>query len=104
MISSIGSLWTSTSNIERSIRSGFIPWLIVRLPCGSRSTSSTRSPFSLKATPRLSVVVVFATPPFWLANAITLGKLTPLAVLARAVFGRGSRRVSPIGLHLFGSL
>jgi hypothetical protein len=69
--SPIGSRWTSTSNIERSISSGFMPWLIVRLPCGSRSTTSTRLPFSLRATARLRVVVVFATPPFWLARAMT---------------------------------
>src|SRR4051794_26770786 len=31
----------------------------------------TRSPVSRSATPRLSVVVVFATPPFWFANANT---------------------------------
>src|SRR5438270_925658 len=31
-ISWIGSRWTSTSNMERSIVSGFSPWLIVRLP------------------------------------------------------------------------
>jgi hypothetical protein len=42
MISEIGTRWTSTSNIERSIASGFMPWLIVRLPCGSRSTIRTR--------------------------------------------------------------
>ena len=71
MTSEIGTLWTSTSNIERSITSGFSPWLIVRLPCGSRSMSSTRCPISPSATPRLSVVVVFATPPFWFASAMT---------------------------------
>ena len=68
--SEIGIFRTSTSNIEVSIVSGFRPWLIVRLPCGSRSTSRTRYPISLNATPRLSVVVVFATPPFWFANAM----------------------------------
>src|SRR3981081_2854629 len=36
------------------------------------SQHNTRWPSSAKATARLSVVVVFATPPFWLANAITL--------------------------------
>jgi hypothetical protein len=71
MISSIGSRWTRTSNIDRSMSSGFHPWLIVRLPCGSRSIARTENPFSFIATPRFSVVVVFATPPFWLANAIT---------------------------------
>src|SRR5687767_7149457 len=96
MISEIGSRWTSTSNIERSIASGFIPWLMVRFPCGSRSTTSTRKPCSLKATARFSVVVVFATPPFWLANTITLcNDFSSVAVCART-FGRGSRRMSPM--------
>ena len=68
---SIGSRWTSTSYIERSIASGLSPWLIVRLPCGSRSTASTRLPCSRSATARFSVDVVFATPPFWFAKAMT---------------------------------
>ncbi len=51
-----------------------MPWLIVRLPCGSRSMQSTSWPDSAKATARLSVVVVFATPPFWLAKEITLAR------------------------------
>ena len=51
--------------------SGSIPWLIVRLPCGSRSTQRTRWPDSESATARFRVVVVFATPPFWLAKANT---------------------------------
>src|SRR3979411_1916871 len=37
------------------------------------STHSTRWPSSAKAPARFSVVVVLATPPFWLANAITFG-------------------------------
>ena len=63
---------TSTSYIDFSTVSGSMPWLIVRLPCGSMSTQSTRWPFSANAAARFRVVVVFATPPFWLANAITL--------------------------------
>ena len=35
------------------------------------------------------MVVVFATPPFWLANAITRAKVGPFAAFAR-VLGRGS--------------
>ena len=31
----------------------------------------------MNATPRFSVVVVFATPPFWFANAITRVPVTP---------------------------
>src|SRR4051794_27914741 len=95
MTSWIGRRWTSTSKIERSIESGFRPWLIVRFPCGSRSTSSTFSPCSANATPRFRVVVVFATPPFWLANEITRGIGASLAVSVR-IPGRGSRRASPI--------
>ena len=67
--------WTSTSYIDFSTLSGSMPWLIVRLPCGSRSTQSTRWPDSAKATARLRVVVVFATPPFWLAKLDDLGAL-----------------------------
>ena len=64
-------LSTSTWYIDFSTVSGSIPWLIVRLPWGSMSTASTRWPASANATARLRVVVVFATPPFWLAKAIT---------------------------------
>src|SRR5436190_17125784 len=71
MTSRMETLLTSKSYIDTSSESGSMPWLIVRFDCGSRSTHSTRLPFSAKATARLSVVVVFATPPFWLANEIT---------------------------------
>src|SRR5262249_14861142 len=92
---SIGIRWTRTSNIDRSSVSGFVPWDIVRFPCGSRSTTRTRWPCSANATPRLSVVVVFATPPFWFANAITVAE-PGAAPLAGRTFGRGSRRARPI--------
>src|SRR6476661_10444576 len=39
-------------------------------PGGSKSTSSTRRPTSARAAPRLMVVVVFPTPPFWLHMAM----------------------------------
>src|SRR3954462_5412091 len=71
MTSRIDMRLTSTSYIETSSESGSMPWLIVRFDCGSRSTHSTRLPFSANATARFSVVVVFATPPFWFANEIT---------------------------------
>ena len=35
-------------------------------PCGSKSTSSTLRPYSASDAPRLIVVVVLPTPPFWL--------------------------------------
>src|SRR4051794_9353271 len=71
MTSRIDMRLTSTSYIDSSSESGSMPWLIVRFDCGSRSTHSTRWPFSANATARFSVVVVFATPPFWLANEMT---------------------------------
>src|SRR5580700_10735038 len=41
------------------------------LPCGSESSSSTRSPTADRAVLRLIAVVVLPTPPFWLAMART---------------------------------
>src|SRR3954465_5192878 len=97
----MGRRCTSTSNIERSIVSGFSPWLMVRLPCGSRSQSRTCSPCSANATPRFSVVVVLATPPFWLANAMTRAEPGVDAGCGR-VLGRGTRRARLIGVPLSG--
>jgi hypothetical protein len=39
-------------------------------PCGSKSTSRTRRPYSASAAPRLMVDVVLPTPPFWLHIAM----------------------------------
>src|SRR5690606_11064488 len=39
-------------------------------PCGSKSTMSTLRPYSASAAPRLIVVVVLPTPPFWLHIAM----------------------------------
>src|SRR5215218_6943212 len=50
-----------------------MPRPVEALPCGSRSTSSTRSPTAARAVPRLIAVVVLPTPPFWLASARTRG-------------------------------
>ena len=46
-----------------------MPRPVEALPCGSRSTISTRSPIAASAVPRLIAVVVLPTPPFWLASA-----------------------------------
>jgi hypothetical protein len=40
------------------------PTAMVRLACGSRSTISTRRPFSANAAATLRVLVVLAVPPF----------------------------------------
>src|SRR5262245_49031347 len=52
-----------------------MPSPVDALPCGSRSTISTRSPIAASAVPRLIAVVVLPTPPFWLASASTRGIL-----------------------------
>src|ERR1700733_14573940 len=46
-----------------------MPSPVDALPCGSESSSSTRSPMAESAVPRLIAVVVLPTPPFWLAMA-----------------------------------
>src|SRR3569833_729149 len=45
-----------------------MPRPVLALPCGSRSTISTRSPTAASAVPRLIAVVVLPTPPFWFAS------------------------------------
>ena len=42
------------------------------LPCGSRSTTSTRWPNWASAAATFTVEVVLPTPPFWLATTMTL--------------------------------
>src|SRR6185295_5503509 len=53
----------------------FRPTPLVKFACGSRSTSRTRFPDSARDVARLIAVVVFATPPFWLATATTRARL-----------------------------
>src|SRR5690349_11677281 len=43
------------------------------LACGSRSMSSVRLPRMASAAARFTAVVVFPTPPFWLAIATIIG-------------------------------
>src|SRR6476646_4348561 len=60
-----------TSAIERSTVFRLTPRPAVRFACGSISTQRMRYPSSASAPARLIAVVVFPTPPFWLAIAIT---------------------------------
>ena len=57
----------------RSISCGLRPRPTDSEPCGSKSTSSTLRPYSASAAPRLIVVVVLPTPPFWLHIEIDAG-------------------------------
>ena len=47
------------------------PSAVDALPCGSRSTTSTRCPSWASAAATFTVVVVLPTPPFWLATTMT---------------------------------
>lgn len=50
---------------------GSMPRPEVQLACESRSMRRTRCPRSASAWARFMAVVVFPTPPFWLAMAMT---------------------------------
>src|SRR4029453_3900683 len=79
--------------MRQSYTSGMPAWCgtlrpVDALPCGSRSTTSTRLPCSANATARFTVVGVLPTPPFWFATQRTLGWS-----------GRGIV-ISPLGLRI----
>src|SRR5881392_2816040 len=77
----------------RSIWWGFRPRPTESDPCGSKSTSSTLRPYSANEAPRLIVVVVLPTPPFWLHIDTTRAR-------PWAVTGRGSGKTvigRPVG-------
>ena len=66
------------------------------LPCGSRSTSSTRRFIATRLAARLTAVVVLPTPPFWLATAMmrVIGVVFPSAFL-RCMMTRWRAASSP---------
>src|SRR5687767_12127257 len=75
---------------------------MVRCACGSRSMRQTFWPASASAAPRLTVVVVFPTPPFWFINAmIRVGGVE--GVSSGVLFMKGHLRVGasgrPASLH-----
>src|SRR5213594_733146 len=63
---------------------------IVLLAWGSRSISSVRRPRRARAAARLMAVVVFPTPPFWLAMATITGG--PGAAVWGGVYADGPPR------------
>src|SRR5207245_9099074 len=65
--------WSSAAYNECRMRARSMPTPLVELACGSASTNRVfRSAVASEAA-RLTAVVVFPTPPFWLAIAITRG-------------------------------
>src|SRR6476661_4304851 len=73
---------------------GFRPRPTDSDPCGSKSTSSTLRPNSASAAPRLIVVVVLPTPPFWLHIEITRAWVGPVTGAGSGNSGIG-RPVGP---------
>src|SRR6185437_10168852 len=74
---------------------GWIPRPTESAPCGSKSTSRTRRPNSASAAPRLMVVVVLPTPPFWLQTATTRAGPCLVSGSGWGKTGRG-RPVGPV--------
>ena len=68
--------------------------LMVRLPCGSVSTSRTFLPSIASPMPRFSQVVVLPVPPFWLTMAIVVAFFEIFITsdsLSRGWFGSGRK-------------
>lgn len=75
MTSSVGRSSSSTSASVWRLRSnswGRSPMPLVKLACGSLSTSRTDAPPLASTYPRLAAEVVLPTPPFWLAMAMVI--------------------------------
>ena len=65
------------------------PRLIVKLACGSQSTSRTCLPSCASPMPRLAQVVVLPTPPFWLAIDRMVGCKKVTSKKSRVCKGNG---------------
>src|SRR6476620_5804144 len=96
--------------VPAGVALSFCPTPLVRLPCGSTSTSRTRRSESARDAARLMVVVVLPTPPFWLAVATILailGLVTKYRGLcsgrphARAEYGGARKPVNEILTKVF---
>ena len=61
------------SYTERSMVVVSMPRQTAQPPWGSMSTSKVLWPLPAMQAARMTAVVVLATPPFWLATAMTLG-------------------------------
>ena len=60
----------ASERVKGSLSGWGLPRLMVRLAWGSASTSRTFFPAWASPMPKLAQVVVFPTPPFWLATAM----------------------------------
>jgi hypothetical protein len=76
ILSSEYSLLTITSIKECSLLSLSSPVPVVEFPCESRSINKTLREAADKEAARFKAVVVFPTPPFWLATTKVINKIT----------------------------
>src|SRR5215213_2910344 len=67
------------------------PTPLVRLACGSMSTSSTFWSAKASDAARLIVVVVFPTPPFWFVTATTRALKNYLVLISDIRFAGAAR-------------
>src|SRR5919112_204172 len=67
---------------------------MVRCAWGSRSMRHTRRPASASAAPRLTVVVVLPTPPFWFIRAIVRMGHRPWFRILDRIIGEGWGKTS----------
>ena len=74
-----------------------MPSPVLALPCGSKSTISTRFLVAASAVARLIAVVVLPTPPFWLAMARMRGAALGAPSVATAHFGEMQDHAGRIG-------
>src|SRR5581483_310266 len=74
----------------------------VAFACGSRSTTSARSPASARQAARLIALVVLPTPPFWFANAKTFPTTVPSSLRKRTFpcHARAARKAGRSGAEL----
>lgn len=91
--------WMGSSRIRalyRDRRAGSLgkPKPPVVLLWGSQSTTSVFRSAAAREAPRLIAVVVFPTPPFWLAMAIIRPKLSPQSGVNLADMAAGRQDVS----------
>src|SRR5438105_3538971 len=63
------------------------------------STTKIRFPRRARQAPRLTAVVLFPTPPFWLTIATVRGISAGLAFVASAVVPRGRAFSNPLEQH-----
>src|ERR671919_2753510 len=79
-----GALPTRRSYVEASTVRWSSPSPVVALAWGSTSTTRMRCPRRASAAPTFTVVVVLATPPFWLATQTRRPRPRPVPLASKS--------------------